>query len=78
MGNNKIILVIINIFFGSDAWHLEFLIWRIYRPFNSFCLHVDQKSDSVFKEIVEEMAECYNKKFRASNIKILSEVSVFD
>ena len=59
-----------------DAGHLELLLQRIYKPFNSYCIHIDKKSDVVLKETIKMMVMCYKKYFNSSNIKILSDVSV--
>ena len=68
-------MIFINCAF-RDARHLEFLIRKIYRTFNSYCLHVDPRSDVHFHDIVHMMRDCYLERFNVTNIIIVSEIPV--
>ena len=60
----------------SDVNHLEFLIKKIYRPFNTYCIHIDSKSSNKLKKEVNRLMECIQKQSKVNNIKVFSEISV--
>ena len=60
----------------SDADHFESLLRRIYRPFNSYCIHIDSRSNLEFVQVIRLLAECYHDMFNVSNIHVVSEMAV--
>ena len=46
----------------SDPRNLELSLATIFRPHNSYCVHIDTKSDPVFRESVENMLGCYRQR----------------
>ena len=54
--------------FSSDPRNLELSLATIFRPQNSYCVHVDHKSSALFRSTVANMLECYRRKFPGSYI----------
>ena len=54
--------------FSSDPRTLELSLATIFRPQNSYCVHVDHKSSPLFRSTVANMMECYRTKFPGSYI----------
>ena len=52
----------------SDPRNIELSLATIFRPHNSYCLHIDPKSDHVFRETLENMMACYRSKYPGSYI----------
>ena len=62
----------------TDARNLELLLGTIFRPHNSYCIHIDQKSDPIFSRTVEQLLSCYRARYPGSYIFSASRnVSVF-
>ena len=57
-----------NLVFPSDPRTLELSLATIFRPQNSYCIHVDHKSSALFRSTVANMLECYRTKFPGSYI----------
>ena len=54
--------------FSSDPRNLELSLATIFRPQNSYCVHVDHKSSSLFRSTVANMVECYRTRYPGSSI----------
>ena len=54
--------------FFSDPRHLELTLATIFRPHNSYCVHVDHKSSALFRSSVSKILECYRRKYPGSYI----------
>ena len=54
--------------FSSDPRNLELSLATIFRPQNSYCVHVDHKSSALFRSTVANMLECYRRRFPGSYI----------
>ena len=52
------------------------MLRRIYRPFNSYCIHIDSRADPEFRQNIQSMAKCYQDVFNVSNILVISEIPV--
>ena len=52
----------------SDPRNLELTLATIFRPHNSYCVHVDHKSDILFRSTVSSLLECYRTRFPGSYI----------
>ena len=52
----------------SDPRNIELSLATIFRPHNSYCLHIDPKSDHVFRETLENIMACYRSKYPGSYI----------
>ena len=50
----------------KDAEQVERLLRAIYRPQNYYCIHIDAKSQRVFRKAVETLANCFNNVFITS------------
>ena len=48
----------------SDGRQLELLLAKIYRPHNTYCLHVDPRAGPAFTETVQRIAGCYSRRAR--------------
>ena len=46
---------------------LELSLASIFRPHNSYCLHVDRKSDDSFQRTVSQILDCYRAKVNQNN-----------
>ena len=55
----------------SDGRQLELLLRQIYRPHNSYCLHIDPRSDKLFKSSARNIINCYELRFDVKNILLL-------
>ena len=55
----------------SDGRQLELLLRQIYRPHNSYCLHIDPRSDEVFKTSARNIINCYDQRFQRKNMFLL-------
>ena len=53
---------------SSDPRNLELSLATIFRPQNSYCVHVDHKSSALFRSSVSNMLECYRRKYPGSYI----------
>merc|ERR1711879_1030190 len=45
----------------------------IFRPHNSYCLHIDEKSDHVFRLTIENIMRCYRSKYPGTYIYASSQ-----
>ena len=62
----------------TDARNLELMLATIFRPHNSYCIHVDPKSDPIFSRTVQQILTCYRARYPDSYIHSSSRsVSVF-
>ena len=62
----------------TDARNLELMLATIFRPHNSYCVHVDPKSDPVFSRAVQQILTCYRARYPDSYIHTSSRaVPVF-
>ena len=62
----------------TDARNLELMLATIFRPHNSYCIHVDPKSDPIFSRAVQQILSCYRARYPHSYIHTSSRsVSVF-
>ncbi len=50
----------------TDIEQAERLLRVIYRPQNYYCIHVDTKSESLFRQAVEEISKCFGNVFLSS------------
>ena len=57
----------------TDARNLELTLASIFRPHNSYCIHIDQKADRRFRESMENIMECYGIKYPGSFMKAASK-----
>ena len=64
----KLINIVRNRVFFSDPRHLELTLATIFRPHNSYCVHVDHKSSVLFRSTVANLLECYRRKYPGSYI----------
>ena len=48
----------------TDARILELTLATIFRPHNSYCLHIDKKAGEMFKRTVLHLIDCYRAKVR--------------
>ena len=48
----------------TDARILELTLATIFRPHNSYCLHIDKKAGEMFKRTVLQLINCYRAKVR--------------
>ena len=46
----------------TDARILELTLATIFRPHNSYCLHIDRKADEMFKRTILQLINCYQAK----------------
>ena len=46
----------------TDARILELTLATIFRPHNSYCLHIDKKAEERFKRTVLQIINCYRAK----------------
>ena len=66
------IYLITAIFRNTDSlnqhyqFQVERLLRAIYRPQNSYCIHVDSKSGDAFKKALAAIAQCFDNVFLAS------------
>ena len=56
----------------TDARNLEILLSTIFRPHNSYCIHVDPKADAQFISTVSKIVSCYQGRYPTSFIAALS------
>ena len=62
----------------TDARNLELTLATIFRPHNSYCIHIDPKSSQVFIRTVLQMLQCYRSRYPDSFIhKASRNVSVY-
>ena len=47
----------------NNAEEFERMLLAIYRPQNVYCIHVDNKSDIVFKKAIESIVSCFDNVF---------------
>jgi len=50
----------------TDPRNVELSLATIFRPHNSYCIHIDKKSDTLFRETLENIMTCYRNKFSDS------------
>ncbi|XP_060617639.2 beta-1,3-galactosyl-O-glycosyl-glycoprotein beta-1,6-N-acetylglucosaminyltransferase 4 [Anolis sagrei] len=55
----------------KDAIMVERLIHTIYSSQNVYCIHLDQKSSSTFKQALENLANCFSNVFIASKLEVV-------
>ena len=48
----------------TDARILELTLATIFRPHNSYCLHIDKKAEEMFKKTILQLINCYRAKVR--------------
>ncbi|RNA17189.1 beta-1-3-galactosyl-O-glycosyl-glyco beta-1-6-N-acetylglucosaminyltransferase 3-like [Brachionus plicatilis] len=53
----------------KDTEQLERLLRLIYHPQNIYCIHIDSKSSSVFKESIKSIADCFDNVFITSRLE---------
>lgn len=58
-----------NILMHTGIDQFELLLKALYRPQNSFCIHVDKKSPADFQRAVRSIAECFDNVFLASQME---------
>ena len=58
-----------NILMHKDIDQVEMLLRSIYRPQNSYCIHIDSKSDPDVVESVRAIASCFDNVFLASRLE---------
>ena len=46
----------------TDARILELSLATIFRPHNSYCLHIDKKAEEMFKRTILQLINCYQAK----------------
>ena len=46
----------------TDARILELTLATIFRPHNSYCIHIDKKAEEMFKRTVLQLINCYQAK----------------
>ena len=46
----------------TDARILELTLATIFRPHNSYCLHIDKKAGEMFKRTILQLIDCYQAK----------------
>ena len=59
----------------KDANQLSKLLSAIYRPWNSYCLQLDSKSNPKFVKLITKLVKCY-KSFHPSSTVFLSQSSI--
>lgn len=65
------IAYIINVYHHFSQ--LEHLLRAIYHPQNYYCIHVDAKSDDIFKTAVENLASCFSNVILADSVAVYYE-----
>ena len=50
----------------TDSRNLELMLATIFRPHNSYCVHIDSKSDPIFSRSVRQMLHCYRARYPGS------------
>lgn len=53
----------------NNVEQFERLLRAIYRPQNYYCIHVDFKSDPIFKKAIQSIAGCFDNVFIASKLE---------
>ena len=61
----------------TQAAILEVFLSLYFRPNNYYCIHIDKKSNSKFKEAITNLVKCYSTKIKTGKIYILSEKDSF-
>ena len=56
---------------------LEVFLAMYFRPNNFYCIHVDKKSDEIFKKAITNLVRCYSNKTNHGKIFVLSEIDSF-
>jgi len=56
----------------TDARNLELMLATIFRPHNSYCVHIDPKSDQTFTRTVKQLLYCYRARYPGSYIHTAS------
>ena len=56
---------------------LEVFLAMYFRPNNFYCIHVDKKSDEIFKKAIANLIKCYSNKTDHGKIFVLSDVDSF-
>ena len=51
-----------------DAGILETFLSSNFRPVDSYCIHVDLKSDEIFKKAIKSITNCYQQKYPTTAI----------
>ena len=52
----------------TDARNLELMLATIFRPHNSYCVHIDPKSDPMFSRTIQQLLTCYRARYPKSYI----------
>lgn len=55
--------------FFSDPRNLELTLATIFRPHNSYCVHVDNKTDAIVRQTMLNILNCYRMKYPDSYIQ---------
>ena len=53
----------------ADARTLELSLATIFRPHNSYCIHIDKKAGEMFKRTILQLIQCYQSKVREGLIR---------
>jgi len=56
----------------TDARNLEILLSTIFRPHNSYCIHVDSKAEPIFINTVRQLLSCYQSRYPNTFISLSS------
>ena len=54
-----------------NAAQFERLLRAIYRPQNSYCVHIDKKSTDIFQKAVQAIVKCFENVFIATKLEIV-------
>ncbi|XP_023339349.1 beta-1,3-galactosyl-O-glycosyl-glycoprotein beta-1,6-N-acetylglucosaminyltransferase 4 isoform X2 [Eurytemora carolleeae] len=55
----------------SDPRQFELLLSTIYKPYHTYCIHLDPTAEDGVKDIVNLLVNCYNNRFGKNNIFVL-------
>ena len=56
----------------EDSRILELTLATIFRPHNSYCIHIDKKADEMFKRTIFQLIKCYQSKVLHNSILSLT------
>ena len=62
----------------TDARNVELMLASIFRPHNSYCVHIDPKSDSIFSRTVLQLLYCYRARYPASYMDMAGSEVMLD
>lgn len=60
-----------NILVHHSAAQFERLLRAIYRPHNSYCVHIDAKAPESFKDAIKAIVRCFDNVFIASKLEVI-------